>query len=477
MTERLQNAFPISAPDGARVHPAWRNLASFAATYAPAFLLFMLPALVNGFPLTFDDSGTYLRLAIEHHTAPDRPVYYSLFLLPLHWQLTLWPIVAAQAAAAIAVLDIFLRHGLAPLPRPDLALLLMLAGLLTSLPFFASQIMPDLFTPLMVLSLVTLVFRGDGLTKLEWRFLLLIVFAAVLFHQTNWLIAIATLAAAWALRGLVLHHFAPLRPLLAPALTVMLGLVLLVLPNYLVHRAFAVTRGGSVFLLAKVMDDGPGLDYLARSCPAAGYTVCAQLPDIRRYQATATAEEKARNPLSDYILWGGPLARAGGWDAVIPYASRVSLAAIREEPGAFLAASLRGFLSQLSHVSTGDGLRHINERGLLADTLRRYFPPGVHAAFAHSLEQQNKLHVAALSRLHEIMVAASLVLLLVLLTMGAERVEIATILTILLAVLANAFVTGALSAVHDRYQSRIACLIVVAALALGYRRLARMRAR
>jgi hypothetical protein len=36
------------------------------------------PALWNGYPLVFADTGTYLSQAIERYLAWDRPVFYSL---------------------------------------------------------------------------------------------------------------------------------------------------------------------------------------------------------------------------------------------------------------------------------------------------------------------------------------------------------------------------------------------------------------
>ncbi len=55
------------------------------------------PALWNGYPLVYSDTGTYLSQAIERYLGWDRPIFYSLFLLPLHLTLTTWPVIAVQA--------------------------------------------------------------------------------------------------------------------------------------------------------------------------------------------------------------------------------------------------------------------------------------------------------------------------------------------------------------------------------------------
>ena len=44
-----------------------------------ALLLLSVPVL-NGYPLVYSDTGTYLRTAFEGYVPPDRPVWYGLFL-------------------------------------------------------------------------------------------------------------------------------------------------------------------------------------------------------------------------------------------------------------------------------------------------------------------------------------------------------------------------------------------------------------
>ena len=55
------------------------------------------PALWNGYPIVFADTGTYLSQAVHRYAGWDRPVFYSLFMLPLHLTVTVWPVVVAQA--------------------------------------------------------------------------------------------------------------------------------------------------------------------------------------------------------------------------------------------------------------------------------------------------------------------------------------------------------------------------------------------
>ena len=117
-----------------------------------AAALLTWPALWNGYPLVFSDTGTYLSQALNRYLGWDRPPFYSLFMLPLHMGLTTWPVIAAQALVTAWVLRVALR-ALAPgrstwwLPALTAAL-----ALASPLPWFAAQLMPDLFTGLLVLA-------------------------------------------------------------------------------------------------------------------------------------------------------------------------------------------------------------------------------------------------------------------------------------------------------------------------------------
>jgi hypothetical protein len=78
-----------------------------------AAILLLWPAFWNGYPLIFADTGTYLSQAIEHYAGWDRPIFYSLFLFPLHMTVTTWPAIGGQALLVAYLLDL-LRRTLLP---------------------------------------------------------------------------------------------------------------------------------------------------------------------------------------------------------------------------------------------------------------------------------------------------------------------------------------------------------------------------
>ena len=132
-----------------------------------AGVLLTWPALWNRYPLVFSDTGTYLSQAIEHYAGWDRPIFYSLFLLPLHLTLTTWPVIAAQALLTAHTLHLARRTLFADASDWWLVPLAGVMATATALPWFVAQLMPDVFTGLLVLALILLILLPERLSPGE----------------------------------------------------------------------------------------------------------------------------------------------------------------------------------------------------------------------------------------------------------------------------------------------------------------------
>ena len=101
-----------------------------------------IPALVNGYPLVFPDSGTYVAQAIALSGSTFHPPYYSLFLFPLHLRISLWPIVFAQGIFVSVFLFLIVKVIEYKRPLVFLVALTAILTLFTSLPWFSGEICP-----------------------------------------------------------------------------------------------------------------------------------------------------------------------------------------------------------------------------------------------------------------------------------------------------------------------------------------------
>lgn len=415
-----------------------------SGTFAPILLAaapLTWPALWNGYPLVFSDTGTYLSQAVEHYVGWDRPPFYSLFLLPLHMTLTTWPIVAVQALLTAHTLHLARRAVCPGSSAWWLLPLTIVLAIATALPWFVAEIMPDLFTGLLVLALGLLVFAADLLSTRERVWLVAFSAFMIAAHQSHVPLAFVLLIVLLPLRRWLGHGAS--RSLADPIWTaapLLLGVIALMTVSIAAFGRVSLSPFGNVFLLAHMIYDGPGADVLRRDCPVAGWRLCAfvdQLP-----------------PTSDDFLWrpDGPVARAGGAKLVSAEAGEIIHEVMRTEPGTELRAALGGSMRQLGLFATGDGLQPWP--ATVTPWIEREFPPFENAAYANARQSRGILSVAPwLNALHATIALGSVAALPVLLRRRgvAGGLAVAT----LLAILANAAITGGLSMPHDRYQSRV----------------------
>ncbi len=419
-----------------------------------AAALLTWPALLNGYPLVFSDTGTYLSQALNRYLGWDRPVFYSFFLLPLHLGLTTWPVVAAQALIAAWVLRVALRALLPACPAWWLAALAAALALASPLPWFAAQIMPDIFTGLLILALALLVLAPDRLDRAEALGLTALAAFAIAAHLSNLPLAMTLLGLLLPLRRRLGARVPLGRAGVARVLGAPLAAVLaLTGVNLVGHGTAAIAPYGNIFVLARVIYDGPGRDALARSCPGAGWSLCAvhdRLP--------ATADDFLWRPDSPLNLAGGPKRVSVEADAIITEA-------IRAEPGRELAAVLRNVARQLMMFDSGDGLRPWPAS--VTPWINRDFPRSEQAAYAASRQTTGRTLLPAwLALLHVIVAIAGIAGSLVLLPDLLRRRDVmgGVIVAVLAGLLANAAIAGALSGPHDRYQSRVTWLPVLTLL-------------
>src|ERR1700686_3214501 len=135
-----------------RSYLTW-TLASIAMVLA-----LMTPALWNGFPLIFPDTGGYLDRPVLGTLGMGRSALYGLFLyagVPLSF----WPNAIIQSALTGWLVVLMMpAHGVGGRPWLAVGIVARLTACI-SLPWFAGQLMPDILFPCAVLALALLVFR------------------------------------------------------------------------------------------------------------------------------------------------------------------------------------------------------------------------------------------------------------------------------------------------------------------------------
>lgn len=409
--------------------------------------LMMWPAFFNGYPLLYSDTNAFLDQGVQGLMIWDKPFIYGPWMLAMHWRLSLWLPCAAQALLLSAM--IWLARAVISPPGAVRHIMVCAAlAAFTAAPWFASFLMPDAFTVMVILGIFILAF-GDRIGRTARILVCLVTALGIAVHLTHLLIAAAVVMVVVALRRAVVWR---------ASMPLAIAVAVIAATNIVGFGKVAISPFGSVFLLARLASDGPAARTIERACPAAGWHMCAWIDRI-------PAD-------SDDFLWDGkgPVwSHPGGPIGLAGEASTIIGQTIRSEPTRVLELAITNTWRQLQLVGLGDTLRPQWLEGSVGKTLSAYFPPRELAAYRASLQAADTLEPAA-ARLNALQLAvliAGLCVTLALLaraTLLGDRVIAALCLMALLGLAVNAFATGALSRPHYRYQTRIAWILVLVPL-------------
>jgi hypothetical protein len=420
--------------------PIWEAVAVLAL--CP---LLLGAAIWNGFPLIFYDTGAYILQSFGNQFVLERSPVFSLFILFAGGGTSLW-LVAALQTLMVSFVMVETARVLAPwigLP----ALLLIATGLvlLTGLPWYAGQIEPDAFTPLVVLTLYLLAFHARDL---GWRRCVPLVGVsalAIASHPAHLGIG-AGLVAVLALYRLVVWWKSarwPQARLLRALLALAFGLGMIFGANYHYTRHIFVSRAGPVFMFARMLQDGVVQRLLRETCPSSNYMLC-------RYQ-------KQLPHRADKWLWGPgslfvKLHRFIGTEKESEHIVHDSVA---RYPLWNAKLALRDALQQFTLFYTGDQIEP--QQWVLYSDFHKFIPDQLRA-YSEARQQKGKLHFGGINLIHVPIAFVALVLLFA----GAgweayrrQRHEVCVLGFILLALVGNAMVCGIFSNPHARYQSRL----------------------
>jgi hypothetical protein len=443
--------------------PHWLSRAAAVATGA---LFLSWPAFYNGFPLLYGDSMTYLddgptvARALFLHSLSDyygvRSFFYSLGILPWHWNHSAWPIVALQCLLVSWVVWLVVRSVAPRRPIANYLAVVAFLSLLTSAGWYASFIMPDVLGPLLYLSIYLLVFAEDTLSRAERMSLYPIAWWSATAHATHLLLA-AGLCVLLALIAVWERKSSPgrLRGVgQAAAIVAVAAAAQMALHGYLYGKP---TLNGErpPYLMARMIVDGPAKMYLEKNCNHLQWTICGHIKDF-----AGDADE---------FLWNDGGIYQSGSDAdraqLLREEMPLAVATFRAYPREQFSMSWANFTQQLFAF----GLYGFDPSPWILAEFNHVLP-SARASYMRSRQATDALPLDLLTDIQWWTVAASLaaiVTLIPLLWRRHSRRVAGLGLVIVPMVVLNALVTGVLSVVDDRYGCRVIWLVpLLAALLL-----------
>ncbi len=425
-----------------------RDRAPWALAVILSISLLVGPALWNGFPLLQYDTGGYLARWYEGTLVPSRAVVYGL-MLNAGEVAAFWPVVLVQAALTVWVVTLTLRaHGLGKRPWLVLGIIATLTAIST-LPWLTSILLTDIFAGLGVLALYLLLLRPGHLNRGE-RFALIALIAVSAATHSATIAVLLALILAGVFIWLVQPRQLPLARIGNGVLALALGCVLVFAADFVVAKRLAWTPGGFALSFGRMLQDGIVNQYLEDHCPDPKLTLCAykdQLPDD-----------------ADVWFWGSPLFdKLGRFAGLGQEMADIAVASVIDYPGQQLKTATVATARQFVAVRTGEGV--LNSIWHTYGTIRRFTPQLV-APMEAARQQHGEISFTAINRLDYPVALLSMALLPVIVLLAWRRRippafgEFAAVCAV--ALLANAFVCGAMSNPHDRYGARLVWIAVFA---------------
>ena len=407
-------------------------------------------AIWNGFPIIYYDTGAYLLEGLGHAFVVERSPVYSIFLFVAGGGWSLWTIAILQA-----LMTAFVMTELARVFAPRLrlwALLLIGVALViaTGLPWYVGQIEPDCLTALVILSVYLLAFHAEKLGAAR-SWLLVAVGAFCTAAHPSHLVLTAGLALSLALyRGALWtarNTSWPKADARPAVLCFVLALTMIVASNFSLTGQIFVTRAGPAFLFARLLQDRIVMKLLDDTCPGSGYRLCSYKDVLPRS--------------ADGWLWGrdSPFFKLGRFAGTSAESQRIVWDSIRRYPLLQIESVLRDTAVQFVTYKTGDQIEP--QQWALKSAFAQFVPAQVPAYLA-ARQQRGEFRFRMVNLIDEPVAGIVLVGLAAMLfyAFAQRRRKTAVLLGyVLVALLGNAFICGALSNPHARYQSRIIWIV------------------
>jgi len=411
---------------------------------------FLWVALYNGYPTVYPDTSGYLYTGAFHIALPPyRSPVYSSFMAITTFGASAWFTVAVQAMVVTAVLYETCKYLIVGESKYRDYCMLAIAGVLaavTSLPWEASLLMPDVFAGVVFLSAFLLAFNSR-LHLAERMWLAIILTISVGSHMS--LLPIAVLfVAALAIRRIIGWRQPGAPPAKSMLAWLLVPLIAAGLWTATLNRGmglgFRLSVSGNEFLLGRLFGDGLASDFLHENCPRKSFVACQDLANL-----PTTTEQ--------FLFWNPLLGEMSG-DEI----GEVARGTIAAYPLRFIGSSLVGTTRQLATFRTGQEVRDyaLNAPNWNAHDIKLILPRDF-PAFSNSRLIRGQL-VPLVNTVTVIDAAAfwlSAVGCLVLAcSKRLERLNLFFYSAIVFLVI-NAAVCATLAGVYDRYQSRVAWIL------------------
>lgn len=421
------------------------SLRFFFSVLTGAFPL-MVDAFYNGFPIVYSDTSTYLASGFELETPVDRPITYGLFVRISSLNgVSLWMVVFFQAIILSYLIFLLIKQITDEKSYLKIALVATLfLSLFTGLSWTVSQVMPDIFTPIALVSAV-LILVGR-LRKNTLLFVFLIYAISVMMHLSHILMFSLIILVVFLVKKFILPPDRNARA------TRNLAIMFLITIGSVIMMGSSLAKSKHVFFMGAMAEQGILKKYLDEHCVTDKYLICAYKDSIPK-------------TFNDFV-WkeDSPLYKMGGWKATKKEYSEIISGTLTEPKyiALHIKESVKATFRQLIRFDIGDGNGVFSKGTLLHERVSRYFKHDL-ASYESSRQNQSSLYyLQGINIIFRIVVVISILFIFIILIIKkfVRNFKLNALLFIsFTTILINAWDCGTFSMVTDRFGCKLTWLV------------------
>lgn len=420
-------------------------------------LIVISPALFNRYPLVYFDSGAYMEMSINLETSFHRTLGYPLLMKLTGWAITNWTIVLLQGFLVSYLLFELIKVFVNTKARLIHFTSLLCLSFGTGMSWYAAQLMPDIFTLILVLTVAILVLKKQ-LSVLQSIVGMALVYISLLTHLSH-LPLLFLLLLTWFGFSFIPALYIPKKSnrfWLKMSLPLVAAFLTFSTINAIQGHGFRMSLSSNVFITANLGEMGILKMYLEENCGAQSLPFCDDLETLPKETGG--------------FLWdqnGYVAQRNGDWQvANDECAPIVHDFLTRPRYLKWLVfTSIKATVKQMFQVDLGSGLHYQYGEGSPPYwPMKSHFKQELNSYLGSIQNKKDELPLTFFKHVNYLTILASLVILGMLFLQNAlSRELVLLILFFCLAYFFHAAITGVLANVYDRLQGRIVPLIQITA--------------
>ena len=355
------------------INNIYTKLFSNSILYNVAYtIILILPAILNGYPIVYSDTSTYLASGFELEMPFDRPITYGIFIRLFSLNgLSLWTVIFSQTYILVYLVNqLLLKFNLTFKFFRGLIYYFLL--IFTGIAWTCSQIMADIFTPILIISLFLLLFE-NGKKKYLYYFIFLVSSSMHLSHLGINILIIILLLLFKLIPLFKLNDFFSLQKILIVFFLMIVAFSTMLTPY---------SKSKHAFLFGAFIEHGIIKEYLNDNCKNHNYKICQYKDSFPKLAADFVWDKNS------------PFYKLGGFKETKTEFNEIIRNTLTSKKYLWLhfKEGLKATSQQIISFNMGDGNGPFIGETLLSKRVLQYFPTEYYS-YITSFQNCNKLSI------------------------------------------------------------------------------------